>query len=445
MSKPITRFAPSPTGMLHIGNVRTALINYLYTRKYGGKFILRIDDTDIERSKKKYEEGIKRDLVKLGIEWDESFNQTDRFDRYEAVKKQLLQSGRLYPCYESSEELDIKRKIQLSGGKPPIYDRTSLKLSESEKKEYEEQGRRPHYRFLIENKEISWQDMIKGTITYHGSNLSDPVIIRADGTMTYMLCSTIDDVDSKITHVIRGEDHVSNTAVQIQMFEALGAAPPIFGHLSLVKSEAKISKRVGGHDIDSMLNMGDLHPMTINSFLTLIGTSQSLVPCKNMKQLINQFDINSYSKSPTNYDPSQLDELNHKLILELEYSEVQDILQKLDIKGIDENFWLTIRPNIQKFNEIKEWQELCSIHQKTDQILNIQVLRAAVKNLPLKVNQDVWKEWTSKISDDSGIKGKEMFMTLRLAITGRESGPELKNLLSLLPRAEIINRLEYYL
>jgi glutamyl-tRNA synthetase len=445
MSKPITRFAPSPTGMLHIGNVRTALINYLYTRKYGGKFILRIDDTDIERSKKEYEEGIKRDLIKLGIEWDESFNQTDRFHRYEAVKKQLLQSGRLYPCYESSEELDIKRKIQLSGGKPPIYDRASLKLSENEKKEYEEKGRKPHYRFLIENKEISWQDMIKGNITYHGSNLSDPVIIRADGTMTYMLCSTIDDVDSKITHVIRGEDHVSNTAVQIQMFEALGAVPPIFGHLSLVKSEAKISKRVGGHDIDSMLNMGDLHPMTINSFLTLIGTSQSLVPCKSMKQLINQFDISSYSKSPTNYDPSQLDELNHKLILELEYSEVQDILQKLDINGIDENFWLTIRPNIQKFNEIKEWQELCSIHQKTDQILNAKVLQAAVKNLPLKVNQDVWKEWTNKISEDSGIKGKEMFMTLRLAITGRESGPELKNLLSLLPRAEIINRLECYL
>lgn len=445
MSKPITRFAPSPTGMLHIGNVRTALINYLYTRKYGGKFILRIDDTDIERSKKEYEEGIKRDLVKLGIEWDESFNQTDRFDRYEAVKKQLLQSGRLYPCYESSEELDIKRKIQLSGGKPPIYDRTSLTLSENAKKEYEEKGRRPHYRFLIKDKEISWQDMIKGTINYHGSNLSDPVIIRADGTMTYMLCSTIDDVDSKITHVIRGEDHVSNTAVQIQMFEALGAVPPIFGHLSLVKSEAKISKRVGGHDIDSMLNMGDLHPMTINSFLTFIGTSQSLVPCKNMKQLINQFDISSYSKSPTNYDPSQLDELNHKLILELEYSEVQDILQKLNIKGIDENFWLTIRPNIQKFNEIKEWQEICSIHQKTDQILNIEVLQAAVKNLPLKVNQDLWKEWTNKISEDSGIKGKEMFMTLRLAITGRESGPELKNLLSLLPRVEIIKRLEYYL
>jgi glutamyl-tRNA synthetase len=287
--------------------------------------------------------------------------------------------------------------------------------------------------------------MIKGTITYHGSNLSDPVIIRADGTMTYMLCSTIDDVDSKITHVIRGEDHVSNTAVQIQMFEALGAVPPIFGHLSLVKSEAKISKRVGGHDIDSMLNIGDLHPMTINSILTLIGTSRSLVPCKNMKQLINQFDISIYSKSPTNYDPIQLDELNHKLILELEYFEVQDILQKLNIKGIDENFWLTIRSNIQKFNEIKEWQEICSIHQKTDKTLNIPVLQAAVKHLPIKVNQDVWKEWTNKISEDSGIKGKEMFMTLRLAITGRESGPELKNLLSLLPRAEIINRLEYYL
>lgn len=445
MSNPITRFAPSPTGMLHIGNVRTALINYLYTKKHGGKFILRIDDTDIERSKKEYEEGIKRDLIKLGIEWDESFNQTDRLDRYEAVKKQLLQSGRLYPCYESPEELDIKRKIQLSSGKPPIYDRTSLKISEEEKQQYELKGRKPHYRFFIEDKEISWQDMIKGTITYHGSNLSDPVIIRADGTMTYMLCSTIDDVDSKITHVIRGEDHVSNTAVQIQMFEALGAIPPIFGHLSLVKSEAKISKRIGGHDIDSMLNMGDLHPMTINSFLTLIGTSQSVVPCKNMKQLLDQFDIGSYSKSPTNYDPSQLDELNHKLILELEYHEVQNILKKLNIKGIDENFWLTIRPNIQKFNEIRDWQEICYTHQRTDQSLNIQVLQAAVKYLPVEVNQDIWKEWTNKISEESGIKGKEMFMTLRLAITGRESGPELKNLLALLPREEIIKRLEYYL
>ncbi|MCP5369498.1 MAG: glutamate--tRNA ligase [Rickettsiaceae bacterium] len=445
MSEIITRFAPSPTGMLHIGNIRTALINYLYSKKYGGKFILRIDDTDIERSKKEYEETIKRDLTKLGIIWDESFNQTDKLDRYKVIQKQLLKSGRLYPCYETPEELDIKRKIQLSSGKPPIYDRAALKLSEDEKAKYEEKGRKPHYRFLIQHQEISWQDMIKGPIIYHGSNLSDPVVIRADNTMTYMLCSTIDDIDSKITHVIRGEDHVSNTAIQIQMFEALKALPPIFGHLSLVKSEAKISKRVGGHDIDSMLNLGDLHPMTINSFLTLIGTSRNLIPCKNMHKLLSEFDISHYSKSPTNYDPIQLDELNHKLILELEYAEVKDILQNLDISDINEEFWLTIRPNIQKFSEVKEWQAICFTHQKTSQSLNQEILKAAIKYLPLQINSDAWQEWTSKISETTGIKGKEMFMTLRLAITGKESGPELKNLLPLIPRTEIINRLEFYL
>ena len=269
MKKIITRFAPSPTGFLHVGNSRTALINWLYARKNHGKFILRIDDTDLTRSTEEYKNAIIRDLKWLGLEWDESFNQNSRLDYYKKAKKILLESGRLYACYETQEELAIKRKLQLSRGLPPIYDRASLKLTKEQIDNYEQSGRKPHYRFLIQDSEIKWQDMVKGVISYQGSNLSDPIIIRADGTMTYMLCSTIDDIDYEISHIIRGEDHVSNTAIQIQMFEAFGAEIPLFGHLSLVKTkDDKISKREGGFEISALRDKENLEAMAINSFFS---------------------------------------------------------------------------------------------------------------------------------------------------------------------------------
>jgi glutamyl-tRNA synthetase len=442
MKKIITRFAPSPTGFLHVGNSRTALINWLYARKNHGKFILRIDDTDLTRSTEEYKNAIIRDLKWLGLEWDESFNQNSRLDYYKKAKKILLESGRLYACYETQEELAIKRKLQLSRGLPPIYDRASLKLTKEQIDNYEQSGRKPHYRFLIQDSEIKWQDMVKGVISYQGSNLSDPIIIRADGTMTYMLCSTIDDIDYEISHIIRGEDHVSNTAIQIQMFEAFGAEIPLFGHLSLVKTkDDKISKREGGFEISSLRDKENLEAMAINSFFSKIGSTNPVAPSYNMQDLINIFDISAYSKSPTTYLPEELELLNHKLIIHLEYKDVKEQFILMGLKQIDESFWLAVRPNLQKLSDIKDWWEICK-NPKRVEIEDHKLLAIAAKNLPEIINQDTWSNWTKLIYAESGKKGKDLFMPLRLALTGMDHGPELKNLLPLLTREEIINRLK---
>lgn len=443
MKKIITRFAPSPTGFLHVGNSRTALINWLYARKNHGKFILRIDDTDLTRSTEEYKNAITRDLKWLGLEWDESFNQNSRLDYYKKAKKILLESGRLYACYETQEELAIKRKLQLSRGLPPIYDRASLKLTKEQIDNYEQSGRKAHYRFLIQDSEIRWQDMVKGVISYQGSNLSDPIIIRADGTMTYMLCSTIDDIDYEISHIIRGEDHVSNTAIQIQMFEAFGAEIPLFGHLSLVKTkDDKISKREGGFEISALRDKENLEAMAINSFFSKIGSTNPVAPSYNMQDLINIFDISAYSKSPTTYLPKELELLNHKLIIHLEYKDVKEQFILMGLKQIDENFWLAVRPNLQKLSDIKDWWEIYK-NPKRVEIEDHKLLAIAAKNLPEIINQDTWGNWTKLISAESGKKGKDLFMPLRLALTGMDHGPELKNLLPLLTREEIINRLKF--
>lgn len=441
MTKIITRFAPSPTGKLHIGNVRTALINWLYAKKHNGQFILRMDDTDLVRSKDEYKDAIKTDLKWLGLDWDSEFNQLSRLDKYEKVKQELIEKNRLYPCYETPEELEIKRKLQLSRGKPPIYDRAALKLTQDQINVYEAQGRKPHYRFLINDAEIKWNDLIKGEIKYQGMHLGDPVIIRADGTMTYMLCSTIDDIEFEITHVLRGEDHVSNTAIQIQMFEALGSKPPIFGHMSLVKSkDDKISKRTGGFEIESLREDDNIEAMAINSFLTFIGSSMPVTACKHLEDLVAQFDVNSYSKSPTTYMPEELELINHKLVITYNFEDATSYLKDNNLEQIDEAFWLAVRPNLQKISDIKEWWQICSNPIKvTPQ--DPELLVIAAKTLPEEIIETTWKEWTKSIATASGRKGKELFMPLRLALTGKTSGPELKNLLPLLSRAEILKRL----
>lgn len=441
MTEIITRFAPSPTGKLHIGNARTALINWLYAKKYNGKFILRMDDTDLVRSKEEYKQAIKTDLKWLGLEWDEEFNQLSRNDKYEAAKQELIKKGRLYPCYETPEELEVKRKLQLSRGKPPIYDRAALKLTQEQIDSYEKEGRKPHYRFLIEDSQIQWADLIKGEITYQGIHLGDPVIIRADGSMTYMLCSTIDDIEFKISHVIRGEDHVSNTAIQIQMFEAMGATPPAFGHLSLVKSkDDKISKRIGGFEIESLREESHIEAMAINSFFALIGSSAQMSACNSLQELIDLFDITTYSKSPTTYMPEELDLVNHKVLLSTEFKDIEGYLKNNNLSELDEKFWLAVRPNLQKISDLIEWWEICHKHTKTNQD-DPEFLRVAAKNLPQEINDSTWSEWTKLISKETNRKGKDLFMPLRLALTNKSSGPELKNLLPLLSRDEILARL----
>ncbi|XVN41139.1 MAG: glutamate--tRNA ligase [Rickettsia endosymbiont of Argas persicus] len=444
MTKVITRFAPSPTGMLHVGNIRAALLNWLYAKKHNGQFILRFDDTDLERSKQEYKDAIEKDLKFLNLNWDQTFNQLSRLSRYDEVKSLLLDKKRLYACYETPEELELKRKFQLSKGLPPIYDRAALNLTEEQKQKYIKQGRKPHYRFLVNHEPITWHDMIKDEVKYEGKALSDPIIIRADGSMTYMLCSVIDDIDYDITHIIRGEDHVSNTAIQIQMFEALDTTPPVFGHLSLITSkDEKISKRVGGFEIATLREQVGLESMAIASFFSLLGSSAQILPFKSMEELVKQFNISSFSKSPTIYQPEDLERLNHKLLISLDFNEIKNRLNEIEVDYIDENFWLSVRPNLQKLSDVKEWWEVC---HKTPNVQNLNLdkeyLKQAADLLPAgEITTEVWSIWTKKIADSTGKKGRELFLPLRLALTGKESGPEIAKVLPLIEREEILRRL----
>ncbi|AFB21264.1 glutamate--tRNA ligase [Rickettsia canadensis] len=444
MTKVITRFAPSPTGMLHVGNIRVALLNWLYAKKHNGQFILRFDDTDLERSKQEYKNAIEEDLKFLKINWDQTFNQLSRLSRYDVIKKLLLDKKRLYTCYETPEELELKRKVQLSKGLPPIYDRASLNLTTEQIKKYIEQGRKPHYRFLVNHEPISWHDMIKGEVKYDGKALSDPIVIRADGSMTYMLCSVIDDIDYDITHIIRGEDHVGNTAIQIQMFEALNKIPPVFGHLSLIiNKDEKISKRIGGFEIATLRKQIGLEAMTIASFFSLLGSSSQILPYKNMDELATQFEISNFSKSPTMYQPEDLVRLNHKLLISVDFDEVKERLKEIDATYIDENFWLSVRPNLQKLRDVKDWWNICNQTPNVENLnLDKEYLKQAAELLPQgEITKDSWRIWTKEITNITSRKGKELFLPLRLALTGRESGPEIAGILPLIDRKEIIKRL----
>lgn len=442
MTQIITRFAPSPTGYIHIGNARTAIINWLYAKKHQGKFILRLDDTDVARSKDEFKSAIFRDIAWLGLEYDLTFAQSERIGRYEEIKQDLIRSGRIYPCFESEEELQLKRKSCLASGRPPIYDRAALKLSATDIEQYIASGKKPHYRFFINDADILWNDLIKSAVKYEGRHLSDPVVIREDGTMTYMLCSVIDDVDYNITHIIRGEDHVTNTAIQVQMFEALGSKPPEFGHLSLVKAQDdKISKRVGGFEIEALKSKLGLEAMTIINFLTFIGSSKQLQHFTNVKDLINEFDITSYSKSPTIYQPEELERINHKILLGLDFNEVKQDIINMGLEDVTENFWLAVRPNLLKLKDLHDWWKIFHQIEKNPRLDN-EFLSIAAKLLPSgEITHNTWSEWTRIISSSTGKKGKDLYLPLRLALTGMEQGPELQNILPIIGRDQILARL----
>lgn len=437
-----TRFAPSPTGLLHVGNVRTALINWLFAKKNGGSFTLRIDDTDLVRSTKEFTECIKQDLSWLGLSWDDLVFQSDRFDRYTEIKNSLIEQGKLYPCYETPEELDLKRKLQLGQGKPPIYDRSALKLSDKQKEQLEASGKKPHYRFMLEDKKISWQDLVRGEVTFAENSMSDPILIREDGSWTYMLCSVIDDIDLDITHVIRGEDHISNTAVQIQIFEILGAKLPVFAHLARITSkEAKISKRVGGFDIQNLREEKGIEAMTINNFLATIGTSDPISHFPEIKEVIEHFEISKFHKSPTNYDEDDLIRVNHKILANTSFAEISPRLKQMNLDKINENFWLIVRKNLNTLNEIELWNSICF-----DKVIpitnNSEFLNACAGCLPTdNWNETIWEKWMQNIITTTGKKGKELFMPIRLALTAMEHGPELKSMIYLLGKEKILKRL----
>lgn len=432
------RIAPSPTGYLHLGNARTALVNWLFARKMGGEFWLRIDDTDTGRSKKEYEDALKEDFVWLGLNWDGFFKQSERFPEYDLAKKKLVAAGRLYPCYETQEELDVQRKMQASRGLPPIYNRASLKISDEQKERYEEEGRKPHYRFLLEDKPIFWNDLVRGEVKFQATHMSDPVLIREDGVPLYTLASVVDDGREGTTHIIRGEDHVSNTAVQVQIFEALGYDVPEFAHLALLKTkEGEMSKRVGGNDIRSLREKG-IMPMAVTSLLAHIGTSDAVEACTYMSELIEKFDFTKFSRAPANYDVMELEKLNEKLLHKLPYSDVKSL-----IPFADEVFWELIKANIKDLTEVRTWWDI--LHGDVDADLNHgerEFIRSIILLLPSEPwNENSWDMWLAEIKPTTDRKGKDLFMPIRKALTGLEHGPEFKKLLPLLGKEKVIKRL----
>lgn len=433
------RFAPSPTGWIHVGNTRVALINWLYARKNGGQFILRFDDTDVERSKAEYEDGIREDLKWLGLNWDREFRQQDRTQVYEAAKKKLVESGRLYACYETAEEIEIKRKMLVSRGKPPIYDRAALNLTRDQIEEYEAEGRKPHYRFKLNDSDVEWDDLIRGEQKIRPTHISDPVLIREDGVPLYTFSSTVDDGETGTTLVIRGEDHVTNTAVQTQIFEALGYTPPMFAHTALLQmGDAKLSKRVGGGSIRELREAG-FEPMAVNSLLARLGTSDPIEPFMKLEDLIGQFDFSKFSRAAANYDVHELERLNHAIISVSHFNAVKDRLHAMGLSALDETFWNSTRANLQKLADIKDWwQILKEPLQPAIDAEDSDYCAQAAEKIAEAVS---FKDWTEILKEASGRKGKALFMPLRKALTAREDGPEMARVFELLPKETAIDRL----
>lgn len=429
----ICRFAPSPTGRLHVGNVRTALMNWLFVREKRGKFILRIDDTDTSRSTDAYESGIKDDLNWLGLDWDHTFNQSDRFQTYISIAEKLKKNGLLYACYETSEELDRQRKLQRVQGKPPIYNRSGLELTSHQKTAYEDEGRRPHWRFRLSGAIVTWNDMVRGNQSVDTSSLSDPVLIRGDGTFLYTLPSVVDDIDKNITHVIRGEDHVTNSGAQIEVFKALSKHIPTFAHTPLLvgKDGKGLSKRLGSLSMEELKSQG-LEPLAICSLLGKIGTSDSIEPRASMNILTSEFSFSKIGRAPARFDEAELELLNGKLLNELSYKDVSTKLSEIGIIA-SKDFWELIRSNILKMNDAILWNEI--IFKDIQGQINEEdkdFCFGAAEMLPSSITYNTWSEWTNALKIKYNRKGRNLFMPLRKALTGLDKGPEMAKLIVLL-------------
>ena len=435
------RFAPSPTGNLHVGNLRTALVNYLFARREGGHFMLRIDDTDTERSTPEFEASIRADLEWMGMNWDSEDRQSARLARYDEALQTLLADGRAYACYETPEELGLKRKAQLSSGRPPVYDRAALKLTDAQKAGFEADGRRPHYRFLLDDAEVAWHDMVRGEVAYHMSSLSDPVLMREDGRVIYTMASVVDDIDHGITHIIRGEDHVTNSAAQIQLFEALGAAAPAMGHVALLAGAdgEGLSKRLGSLSIGQLRDEGT-EATSLASLLARIGTADPVVPQAAMQDITDGFDLSRFGRATAKFDPAELAQVNARIVQQLSFADVADRLASEDVDG-GEAFWMAVRDNLSTVAEAGDWWQVCSA-AITPVIEAAEVTDAAAGLLPEgEMSADTWQPWTKSVAEATGAKGRGLFMPLRLALTGREKGPEIAPLLAFIGRDRIIARL----
>lgn len=438
------RFAPSPTGHLHLGNLRAAIITWLFARKQQGKFVLRIDDTDRERSKDEYTDSIKEILTWLGLTWDETFHQRGREDLYNTAIEKLKAEGRLYPCYETEDELGLKRKSLLSRGLPPVYDRAALDLTEEQIKAYEDEGRKPHWRFKLNHDPIQWNDHIRGEVNFHGKDLSDPVLIREDGTPLYHICSVVDDIDAKITHVVRGEDHVSNTASHIQMFEALGATAPDFAHLSILAGPngEKLSKRNGALSAKELKEEAGVEALAVISLIARLGTSEPIEPMHDLQTAIDGFDFNKFSRNMPKFDVEELIRINGKILHDTDFDAVKERLAEMGIADIDADFWKVARANIQKLSDIEEWYRVAK--GPVEPVIDDAEFAATAASLLPEAPWDsnTWKEWSNAVKAETGRKGKDLFMPLRCALTGKQHGPELRELLPLIGRERALERLK---
>lgn len=435
----ITRFAPSPTGRLHVGNIRTALHNWMLAKKAGGRFLLRIDDTDAERSKEEHVDAIRADLAWLGLEVDDEARQSQRFPLYQMQFTYLETEDRIYRCYETAQELELKRKILLGRGLPPIYDRAALNLTDADHAEYRSRGIAPHWRFKLDHSApIEWDDGIRGRQHFDPAQLSDPVIRRADGSWLYMLPSAIDDIDMGVTDVLRGEDHVSNTALQIQMFTALGAQPPRFAHEALlVGSEGKLSKRLGALGCDSFRERG-IEPAALVALLARLGTSQPVEPITERAALVETFDLGTFGRAPARFDDAELDRVNAGIVHQLAYDAVKDRLPE----GMGEPGWLAIRPNLERVSDAAEWWRVVTGPVDVPALSDED--RAFVREAArlLAWGDDPWNALTNALKEATGRKGKPLFLPLRQALTGMDHGPDMKALLPLIGEAEARARLE---
>jgi len=431
----IVRFAPSPTGKLHVGNVRAALWNWLFARNRGGKFILRIDDTDKERSTAAYEDGIRADLSWLGLQWDETFKQSERFGAYDVVSDALRARGQLYPCYETAEELDRKRNLQRLRGAPPVYDRAALALTDAEKKALEAEGRRPHWRFKLSGETVRWNDLIRSETIVETASVSDPVLIREDGMYLYTLPSCIDDIDCAITHVIRGEDHVTNAGVQIEIMKAIidvrgkGALPAFAHHSLLIGADGQgLSKRLGSLSIEQMREDG-LEPAAITSLLAKLGTAEPVLPQPDILALAKTFDFEKIGRAPARFDEAELLQLNAKILHETPFAALKDRLAAL---GVSEALWNAVRGNAVKLADAAEWKSV--VDGAIDPVIEdagfCAIAAGLVPDDPL--TEQSWSAFTNAVKERTGAKGKSLFHPLRLALTGREKGPEMAALLPLI-------------
>jgi glutamyl-tRNA synthetase len=434
------RFAPSPTGYLHVGNARAALVNFMFARHEAGTLLLRLDDTDTARGRPEYEQGIYDDLRWLGIAWDETARQSDRFARYAEVAEALKAAGRLYPCFENEDELAAKRAALIKRKLPPVYDRAALSLTAEQRATAEAAGKTPYWRFKLSDGAASWQDLVLGGRSVRLATVSDPVLIRADGTPLYSFTSVVDDVDHEITHIIRGEDHVTNTAVQIDLFQAVSPAPlPRFAHLPLISGDdgGKLSKRVGSISLKSLRKDG-VEASAITAYLARLGTSKDPAPL-SLTELAASFAFADFGRSSPRFDPKQLLALNRKILHGLAFAYVQPRLPE----GATEDFWLAVRGNLDLLSEARLWWQVVNGELSVPDLTGeTEVLKPALDKLPPEPwDAATWKDWTTQLAAATGAKGRALYHPLRLALTGEDQGPEMAALLPLIGRARTVARL----